>query len=173
MLFRSSVSVIVAASTVLENVVPPVCVSVITSNAAPLPTAPVILTVPVPVLNVKSLAVASLAILELNVTLALLVVIITSALNVTAPEYVCIPEVLTLAPKSETPDTVNDAAPAELSEVFCIIALRSNAPVIAIAPNGFVPPTTPLNLTVGVLDPAVIVKALARSEEHTSELQSH
>ena len=81
--------------------------------------------------------------------------------TVTAPEYVCIPEVLTLAPKSETPDTVNDAAPAELSEVFCIIALRSNAPVIAIAPNGFVPPTTPLNLTVGVLDPAVIVKALA------------
>ena len=42
-----------------------------------------------------------------------------------------------------------------------MIALRSSAPVIAIASNGFVPPTTPLNLTVGVFPPVVIVKALA------------
>jgi len=42
-----------------------------------------------------------------------------------------------------------------------MIALRSSAPVIAIAPNGFVPPTTPSNLTVGVFDPVVMVKALA------------
>ena len=37
-------------------------------------------------------------------------------LNVTAPEYVCIPDVVTLAPKSEAPDTVNDAAPYVASD---------------------------------------------------------
>ena len=42
-----------------------------------------------------------------------------------------------------------------------MIALRSSAPVIAIAPSGFVPPTTPSNLTVGVFPPVVIVKFLA------------
>ena len=41
-----------------------------------------------------------------------------------------------------------------------MIASRSSAPVIAIAPTGFIPPTTPLNLTVGVGPPVVIVKAL-------------
>ena len=40
-----------------------------------------------------------------------------------------------------------------------MIALRSSAPVIAIAPNGFVPPTTSLNLIVGVAPPVVMVKA--------------
>ena len=42
-----------------------------------------------------------------------------------------------------------------------MIASRSSAPVIAIAPTGFVPPTTPLNLIVGVAPPVVSVKALA------------
>jgi hypothetical protein len=44
--------------------------------------------------------------------------VLSASLNVTAPVYVCIPDVVTFAPKLETPDTVNDAAPAELSEVF-------------------------------------------------------
>ena len=128
----------------------PDTLNILTPEMAPLITeAPVIVNELVPPAIVEELVI----VVPVNV--------LSAPLNVTAPEYVCIPEVLTLAPKSETPDTVNDAAPAELSEVFCIIALRSNAPVIAIAPNGFVPPTTPLNLTVGVLDPVVIVKALA------------
>ena len=41
-----------------------------------------------------------------------------------------------------------------------MIASRSSVPVIAIAPTGYIPPTTPLNLTVGVLPPVVIVKSL-------------
>ena len=55
-------------------------------------------------------------------------------LKVTAPVYVCVLEVVTLAPKSLVVETLSEVA-------LVIAALRSRAPVILIAPNGFVAPT--------------------------------
>ena len=54
---------------------------------------------------------------------------------------------LTFAPKLEVVDTVNDVAPAAEPDVFWIIASRSKAPVITIAPNGVVAPTAASNST--------------------------
>ena len=89
MLFRSIVPVVfvnvtVAALTVLENVVPPVCVRVIVPNAVPLPTAPVTLTVPLPVLKVKFCA-ELFPIVEPNEILLFVVVRVVAPVNVTAP----------------------------------------------------------------------------------------
>ena len=79
-----SVRVTVAALTVLVNVVPPVWVRVIVPKAVPLPTAPVTLTVPVPVLNVKFWA-ELFPIVEPNEILLFVVVNVTPPVNVTAP----------------------------------------------------------------------------------------
>jgi len=77
-----SVIAIVAAFTVLVNVVPPVCVKVIVPNAVPPPTAPVTLTVPVPVLKVKFCAEA-FVIVPPKLILPLLVVKVVFAPRVT------------------------------------------------------------------------------------------
>jgi hypothetical protein len=67
------------------------------------------------------------------------VVNITLADNVTAPEYVCVDEVVTFAPRLEVEDTDSDVA-------LVIAALRSKIPVILIAPKVCVPPIIPSNL---------------------------
>ena len=62
------------------------------------------------------------------------------ALNVTAPLYVCVDEVVTFAPRSEVVDTDNEVA-------LLIAWLRSKDPVILIAPKVLVQPTIPSNCT--------------------------
>lgn len=57
-----------------------------------------------------------------------------AALKVTAPLYVCKPVVVTLAPSSLVSDTLKEAA-------LLMAALRSSAPVMAIAPKALVAPT--------------------------------
>src|SRR6056300_600484 len=94
------------------------------------PTIPVIDAEPLPRVNVKSRAVLSLSIVEPKVMLLSVVV------NVTAPEYVCVDEVVTSAPRFEVPDTESDVA-------LVIAALRSKIPVILIAPKVCVPPIIP------------------------------
>ena len=81
--------------------------------------------------------------------------------NVTGPVNSCVfPFVVMFAAKSEAPNTDNEVAPYVPSD-FWIAELRSSAPVIAITPSLFVPPTTLLNLTIGSFPPVVIVKSLA------------
>ena len=60
------------------------------------------------------------------------------AVSVIAPVYVCVPEVVTLAARLETVDTLKLVA--EL-----IAASRLSAPVMAIAPSPVLPPTIPEN----------------------------
>ena len=125
-------------------------------------------TVPVPVLNVKSRVVPSLSIVDPKDTLLLVVVMITLAFNSVAPVYVCVPDVVTFAPRLEVVDTDNELA-------LVIAASRSRAPVILIAPSADDPPTTPSNsisfaLTVKVLVLPVLSTVLAVPENKISEL---
>ena len=122
------------------------------------PTTPLSCAVPVPILNVRSRAVAlALLIVEVKVTLLSVVVRATSVLNVTAPVYVCVAEVVTLAPRSDAPETESDVADV-------IAALRSRAPVILIAPNVLVPPMMPLNCALPELRLNVRLLVSAPSE---------
>ena len=50
----------------------------------------------------------SLSIVELKVMLLSVVVNVTSVDNTTAPEYVCVDDVVTFAPRLEVPDTDSD-----------------------------------------------------------------
>ena len=71
--------------------------------------------IPVPELIVKFLAVPSAELIVLpNEMLAFDVVKVFDALNVVAPVYVCVPEVVTLPPRSEVPEIVRDDVPAVL-----------------------------------------------------------
>ena len=99
-------------------------------------------------LNVKFRVVPSLSIVDPNETFELVVVIILLALNVTAPVYVCVPLVVTFAPRLEVPETEIDAARV-------IAALRSSLPVIAKAPSPSVAPTVS-----AVASPKTIVPVL-------------
>ena len=63
------------------------------------------------------------------------------------------PDVVTLASRSEAPLTVKEFASA-------IAAFKSNTPVIAIAPRPWLPPTMPSKLMCTVLPPVVTVKFL-------------
>ena len=85
-------------------------------------------------------------------TVPLVLFKLTSALNVTSPVYVCVEEVVTLAPRSEVVDTDNEVA-------LLIAAFRSKDPVILIAPKVLVPPTIPSNCT----SEAVMVRLLVSS----------
>src|SRR5210317_1389173 len=69
------------------------------------PTIPVIVADPDPRVNVKSREVLSLSIVEPKVMSLSVVVNVTSVDNVTAPEYVCVDEVVTFAPRFEVEDT--------------------------------------------------------------------
>jgi len=114
----------------------------------------------VPVANVKSLSVASTAFTVLEKVIALDVVVnVGLVLNVTAPVYVCVPLVVTLAPKSAVVETEREVADV-------IAALRSRAPVILIAPKVPLvpPPTAPLNSTSDVPTLKVSVLASEASE---------
>ena len=87
----------------LVNVVPPVCVRVIMPNAVPLPTAPVTLTVPTPVLNVKFFAevfeiVPPKLILPPDVLKVVLAAKLTSSLKVWAPVVVIVEVLITTVP---------------------------------------------------------------------------
>jgi len=118
----------------------------------------------VPVANVKSLSVASTAFTVLEKVIALDVVVnVGLVLNVTAPVYVCVPLVVTFAPKSAVVETESEVADV-------IAALRSSAPVIAIAPSVRLPPTTPLNSTSD--EPTLRVKLLvSEASEFTVPLK--
>src|SRR6056300_1415723 len=168
-----NVAVLLAALTILVAVTAAVneelLFNVKTSNEVA-PTIPVTEAVPLPRVKVKSLFVeaSSLSIVELNVTLLLVVVSITSVLNVTAPVYVCVPDVVTLAARFDVVDTDNELA-------LVISASKSRAPVIPIAPNAALPPTAPSNsisfaLTVKVLVLPVLLTVLAVPENKISEL---
>src|SRR5210317_859881 len=74
------------------------------------PTIPVIVADPDPRVNVKSREVLSLSIVELKVMLLSVVVKVTSLLNTTASEYVCVDEVVTSAPRLDVLDTDSDVA---------------------------------------------------------------
>ena len=120
-------------------------------------------------MNVKFRVVPSLSIVNPNDTLPFDVVVkVLSALKVTAPVYVWSPVVVTLAPRFEVVDTDKDAA-------LVILASKSRAPVIPIAPSADDPPTIPSNsislaLTVKVLVPPVLSIVLAVPENKISEL---
>ncbi len=73
--------------------------------------------------------------------------------KVIAAEYVCVPDVVTSASRSETPLTVKEFASA-------IAAFKSSTPVSAIAPTPWLPPTMPSKLICTVLPPVVTVKFL-------------
>jgi hypothetical protein len=62
------------------------------------------------VLNVKFRVVPSLSIVDPNETFAFVVVMVSLALNVTAPVYVCVPLVVTFAPRLEVPETASEVA---------------------------------------------------------------
>src|SRR6056300_904775 len=98
------------------------------------PTIPVIDAEPLPSVNVKSRAVLSLSIVELKVMLLLVVVNMTSLLNTTAPEYVCVDDVVTSAPRLEVPDTDNEV-------VLEMAASRLRLPVISITSKSSLAPT--------------------------------
>ena len=70
-----------------------------------------------------------------------------------AAEYVCVPVVVTSAPKLDTPLTLNEVASV-------IAAFKSRAPVIAIAPTAWLPPTIPSKLISVELPPVASVKFL-------------
>src|SRR6056300_1356521 len=86
------------------------------------PTAPVNETSPVPfVVIVRVRSVASLSVVLLKETVPFDVVVkVLSALNVTAAVYVCVPDVVTSAPRSDVPVTSSEVAPALLSNVLII-----------------------------------------------------
>ena len=65
-------------------------------------------------LMLNHVLVLSLSIVELKVMLLSVVVKVTSLLNTTAPEYVCVPEVVTDPPRSDAPVIVNAEVPADL-----------------------------------------------------------
>ena len=67
-----------------------------------------------PELIVKFLAVPSELIVLPNEMLAFDVVNVFDALNVVAPVYVCVPEVVTFPPRSDVPEIVSDDVPAVL-----------------------------------------------------------
>ena len=80
----------------------------VTSAKVVLPTIPLKVAAPEPKVSVRSRLVraASLSTVELKVTLLLVVVNVTSVLKVTAPAYVCVDDVVTLAPRLEVPETL-------------------------------------------------------------------
>src|SRR6056300_1713077 len=103
-----NVAVLLAALTILVAVTAAVneelLFNVKTSNEVA-PTIPVTEAVPDPRVRVKSLAVLSLSIVDPKVALLLVVVKITSALNVTAPSYVWLLVVVISAPIFDVPET--------------------------------------------------------------------
>src|SRR5210317_793650 len=102
------------------------------------PTIPVIDAEPLPRVNVKSRAVPSLSIVELKVMLLSVVVNVTSLLNTTASEYVCVDEVVTSAPRFEVPETESDV-------VLLMAASRFKLPVISITSKSSLAPTVLIN----------------------------
>src|SRR6056300_249368 len=114
------------------------------------PTAPVNEISPVPfVVIVRVRSVASLSVVSAKETEPLDVVVkVLFALNVTAPSYVCDPDVVTSAPRLEVPETLIEVAPALLSDVFIILPSRFKLPVMMIAPTFVVSPTVLLKSTV-------------------------
>ena len=88
--------------------------------------------------------------------------------KVAAPVQVCVPVVVTFAPRFDVVDTDNEVA-------FVIAASKSSAPVIPIAPNAALPPTAPSNsisfaLTVRFLVVPSLLTVLAVPENKISEL---
>src|SRR5210317_326492 len=102
------------------------------------PTIPVIDAEPLPRVNVKSREVLSLSIVELKVMLLSVVVNVTSLLNTTASEYVCVDEVVTSAPRFEVPETESDV-------VLLMAASRFKLPVISITSKSSLAPTVLIN----------------------------
>ena len=88
--------------------------------------------------NARALS-SSESMVPLKVMLLSVVVSVTvAALKVTAPVYVCVPEVVTLAPRLEVPETSIEAAPV-------IAASKSSAPLMSMTPIPCSPPMTALN----------------------------
>src|SRR5210317_1722081 len=108
-----TVAVLLAAMVRLSAVIAALNVALlfkVISAKEVVPTIPVIDADPDPRVNVKSRLVSaeSESTVELKVMLLSVVVNITSLLNTTASEYVCVDEVVTFAPRFEVPETDNE-----------------------------------------------------------------